>query len=272
MSYFGAFLSRPSLGSLVSAVVAERGPEVQRGLAYDIHERHKLDVYRPREQGYGVPMVFFVYGGGWTSGEREMYGFVGSALASRGIVVVVPDYRLYPEALYPEFMIDIAQAYAWTRENLLGPQSPMFVMGHSAGAHMAALLTYDPSYIAKAGGEAGTIEGFVGLSGPYGYDPTTHERTKDIFATATRAAQVQPVEQVKAPAPRALLMHGLKDKTVKPLNAHRMKESLERAGSSAKVIEFENAGHTDLIVALSRVYRRRAPVLDRIVEFVCQAQ
>lgn len=271
MSYIGTFLTRPSVGSLVGALTAERGPAVERGIPYGTHARNRLDVYFPHAAREPAPIILFLYGGGWTSGAREMYGFAGAALAARGFVTVIPDYRLYPEVTYPDFMADTAHAYLWAQTYLARSgtgDAPLFIMGHSAGAHIGALLAYDRTYITEIGGNSGLISGFIGLSGPYGYDPTTHERSRKVFSNAESAAQVQPVEQVSAPAPPALLMHGSNDTVVKVLNAHRMRQALESAGSTARVIEFKNAGHTDLMVALSRLYRWRVPVLEQIAAFI----
>ncbi len=269
MSYFRALLSRPSAASLLSALTAERSPAVQRNVAYGTHPRHRLDLYRPEREGPSAPIIMFLYGGGWQSGARQMYGFVGAALAARGIATVVPDYRLYPEVRYPDYMADAARAAVWVQQNVQGDpsNSPLIVMGHSAGAHMGALLTYDPSYLANTGAEAGLIAGFFGLSGPYAYDPTTHELSSHIFVNAQNAAQVQPIMHVSVPAPPALLMHGAEDTTVSVRNTRLMGTEISRAGSHAKIVEFDQAGHVSLIVALSKIYRFQLPVLEHIVEF-----
>ena len=100
--------------SIVNALVPRRSFDRTTGIPYGAHGRAKLDVYRPVDAGRDLPTVVFFYGGNWKSGSRDDYLFVGEALASRGIVTVIPDYRLYPEVRFPEFLDDCAEAVRWT--------------------------------------------------------------------------------------------------------------------------------------------------------------
>ena len=213
--------------SLFSALVAERDVELERGIVYGENARHKLDIYRPcGERGRAV--ILFLYGGGWTSGERSTHGFAGAALASRGFTVIIPDYRLYPEAQFPEFVEDAARAYGWAVRNE-GKDKPVFVMGHSAGAHMAALIALDDRYIKNHGGGLLRPAGLIGLAGPYAFDPTTWPTTRDIFATAKTANKARPAAHVDGNAPPALLFHGLADETVRLWNMQTMATAYHEA-------------------------------------------
>ncbi|MGH6682650.1 MAG: alpha/beta hydrolase, partial [Pseudolabrys sp.] len=134
--------------------IARSGPwRVASGLSYAAGARHRLDVYTP-EGSNDAPVVVFFYGGNWESGDRSIYRFVGAALAARGIVTVVPDYRVYPQAKFPEFLEDGAQAAAWAKQNAGrygGSADKIFLMGHSAGAHIATMLALDGQWLAKVG-------------------------------------------------------------------------------------------------------------------------
>ena len=134
--------------------------------------RHKLDLYLPR----GVknfPVVVFVHGGAWMMGDNRccgLYSSVGEFLASQGIGAVLPNYRLSPAVKHPEHIKDIARAVAWTRANIGahgGDTDQLFVMGHSAGGHLVALLATDERYLNAEGMKAADLKGVIGVSGVY---------------------------------------------------------------------------------------------------------
>ena len=263
-----AFLSS---GEVFSRFVAERGPTIKSAIPYGGNLRQKLDVYQPKAQCADGPIVLFLYGGAWNSGDRGTYGFAGAALANRGITTVVPDYRLFPEVKFPGFVDDAALAYAWVVKNLAqtgGKTRPIFLMGHSAGAHSAALLAFDPSYIARSGASSPRPAGFIGLAGPYAFDPTTWPSTKDIFSTAKSADSARPVAFVRAGAPPSLLLHGADDTTVKLFNTRDLAKALKAAGTPVETVEYPGIGHVGLVLTLAAPLRWRAPTLDATVKFV----
>ncbi len=271
MSFLKTFANHPSQGSFYSALFAERNIHVKNNVSFGDLPRYKLDIYQPHITNAKTPVIIFYYGGGWDSGERQMYGFVGSALASQGYITVIPDYRLYPEVIYPDFMTDIGLAYIWTRNNIMpaGETTPkIFIMGHSAGAHMAALFTYNQKYLYSLDKKTPMPDGFIGLSGPYGYNPLTHERSGHIFEKVSDETEVQPIHQVRKNAPPALLLHGKKDKLVLTLNAYRMRDALHAVGAQAEAIELAKAGHINLLLALSKPFRHRLLVLSMINRFI----
>ena len=260
-----------ALARAYSAVFSDGGASVTRDLAYGTDERQRLDVYRPRTAAARAPVVVFVYGGGWRAGHKEAYGFVGAALASRGLTVVVPDYRLFPEVRFPSFVEDVASAVRWTRENISsgdGEAPPLILMGHSAGAHIAALLATDPSYLAGRGEGEIPVAGLIGLAGPYTFDPTTFETTREIFAGVTDVSRTRPTALVTEKNPPALLMHGLGDDTVKVWNTREFAEALAGAGVEVDKIEYPGLGHAGLLLSLSRPLRWRNDALERILHFV----
>jgi acetyl esterase/lipase len=116
VNWFGAAAALVVCGSLlacspltaINALSPASGADSTVDVAYGPGARNKLDVYRPANATAASPVVVFFYGGNWTSGQRRDYAFVGRALAARGIVVVIPDYRLYPEVSYPDFLDDSA--------------------------------------------------------------------------------------------------------------------------------------------------------------------
>ena len=108
-------------------------------IPYADRDRAKLDVYRPEDitEATPGPVVMFIYGGGWAAGDKFEYEFVGRALAAAGFVAVIPDYRLWPDVKYPDFLDDNAEAIKWIEDNIAsygGDTKRFFLAGHSAGA------------------------------------------------------------------------------------------------------------------------------------------
>ncbi len=260
----------PSPGTMFSAVFAEGGVSVVRAISYGPHERHVLDVYRPDGDAGQGPIAVFIYGGGWRAGERSTYGFVGAALASRGVTTVIPDYRLYPEVMFPEFVGDAAAAYRWAVDNIegAGTRRPIFLIGHSAGAHIAGLMAVDSRYLNGGRDDAPAPAGFIGLAGPYSFDPTTFETTRDIFASVTDASRARPTELVTDDAPAALVMHGLDDETVRVWNTRTFAQALTKAGVTVEKLELPGIGHIGIVLSLSWPFRWRAPVLEEMLSFM----
>jgi acetyl esterase/lipase len=261
--------TRTTFTAVLSNLVSEGGLRVERDRAYGPHPRHTLDIYRAGREAPSAPMVLFIYGGGWKSGERATYAFVGSALAANGVTTIVADYRLFPEVRHPAFCEDAALAYAWVSATVADRgRRPVVLMGHSAGAHIAALLALDPAYIAGAGSELQPPAGFIGLSGPYGFDPTTWPTTKDVFATAPEADRIRPVKLASNGAPPSLLIHGAADTVVEPIATHMLEDALSKSGARVTKILYPGIGHSALIMTFAQPLRWRAPLLEDVLRFV----
>lgn len=268
----GADMQTP-FAALYSTLTAERDVAVTNGLAYGPLPRQRLDVYRPQTAPEQSPIVIFYYGGSWNSGDRAIYAFVGAALAARGITTVIPDYRLYPQVRFPTFVEDAARAYAYVARTLAsgcGRQRPVFIAGHSAGAHIAALLALDRRWLAQAGA-AQRPAGFIGLAGPYAFDPTTWPTTAEIFAPAARHPDAtRPVTLARRDAPPALLIHGKGDDVVTPEASRALFEALKARGGRAEKVEYDGVGHVGLVLTISRPFRWRADTLDTMLDFVAR--
>ena len=249
------------------------------GIAYGPLPRQKLDVYSPSHPVKGpLTVVIFFYGGEWAAGQRNDYQFAGEALASRGFLAVVPDYRLYPEVTFPKFVDDAALATRWVHDHIAdrgGNVNRIFVMGHSAGAHIAALLTLDPSYLNGVGLDPKIFKGFIGISGPYDFVPYAEDRGTFNMRPGQKLPDpaIEPVHFAKNPAdvalaPPMLLMQGETDTVVEPYNATHLADAVNRSGGDAKIYFYRHQGHEQMVIAFATFFRGLAPVLDNAAAFI----
>jgi acetyl esterase/lipase len=246
---------------LLNKTSPDRHYERTADVAYGPDSRHVLDIYRPASPLPSAPLVVFFYGGGWRSGDKNNYEFVASALTEAGITVIIPDYRLFPDVAFPAFVEDAAAAVSWSVRNAgeLGVSADaIFLMGHSAGAHIAALLALDRSYLGRDSGTEVAIRAWVGLSGPYDFLPIEWSYLQDVFPEPVRE-QSQPVNFVTPIAPPALLIHGTDDSTVRIENSLSLLRRLHEEGVAARLERYEDVGHVSVLLAL-------APTLDFLAD------
>ena len=267
-----ALLTACSAVDLLNATVPSDTYQRTEGLAYGPESRQQVDVYQPRAPVANAPLVVFFYGGSWSSGERADYRFVGEALASRGIMTMVADYRLSPQVRYPVFLQDSALAVRWAFDQAQkygANPSRVFVMGHSAGAYNAAMLALDNRWLQAQGLQPARLAGWVGLAGPYDFLPIGDRQTQVAFNWPGTPADSQPLVHASRASPPALLLAPTRDSVV---NSQRstvgMAERLRRSGVRVESELFDNVSHVTLVAALAGVLRSRAPVLDRVATFV----
>ena len=269
-------LTACSGATLLNAVVPSGGYRLRPDVAYGPDPDQHLDVYVPRAPWTGGgprPTVMFIHGGSWESGDKGMYKFVAEAMTSRGWVAVVPDYRKYPRVRWPSFMDDAADAFSWVSEHAAewgGDSRHIIAMGHSAGAHMAALLAMDPRYLARSPHPA-SVAAVVGLSGPYDFLPITGPDIQDIFSTAGDLQLTQPIHFARAGLPPMLLLHGEADDTVWPKNTRNLAASLRESGSPVEEHIYPGVDHVRMVVSLAGPFRFRYRTLDDIARFVAGA-
>ena len=258
----------------INALSSGSASQVTRGLAYGPLPRQKLDVYAPKIRTGPVPVVVFFYGGNWTAGERADYAFVGHALAARGYLAVIADYRLYPDVHYPEILQDAARAVAWAAMESGrhgGDPARLFVMGHSAGAYNAAMVALDASLLARHGIHPHDLRGWIGLAGPYDFLPIENTTTRPVFFYPDTPASSQPIHHVTAEAPPALLIAPLpgRDKLVNPQrNTGGLANALRAQHRPVTETYVDKVSHTTLVASLASPLRMLAPTLDAVSAFI----
>jgi len=287
ISKFAAFVSITSLLSACSPITVidvltpKSTYQSVNNLSYGSDPRQQLNIFIPHVEDFavpanGYPVVIFFYGGSWNFGSKEDYRFVGEALASRGIVTVIADYRLYPQVQYPDFLMDCAMAVSWVKQHLgdykANPQQ-IFLMGHSAGAYNAAMLALDGRWLNTQGLSNNMFKGWIGLAGPYNFLPIENEDVKPVFFHPNYPINTQPLELASGAAPKTFLGVSQSDKLVDPeRNSKKLAMKLKSLGVQVTLKEYSNTSHTTIMGAFARPLRFIDPVLQDVVAFVQTAE
>lgn len=241
-----------------------------REISYGPLARHRLDYYpaNSAELDQKRPIIMFYYGGAWRAGEKAFYHFVGTRLAAAGYDVVIPDYRLFPEVQFEGFMEDARLAYGWVLAEMAQAEGrEVIVMGHSAGAHIAALMAYGADYRPK---EAPRPAAFVGLAGPYAFDPKDWPSTKEIFADVPEADLARPVYFVDDQSPPSLMFHGDRDDVVKLWNQEELAGALAQHDVAHESVVLPETGHYKILFSFSRPLSAEMGVMAKIDGFINQ--
>jgi len=259
------------LGLFATLSPKDPATRVSGGESYGADPRQAVDVYVPRGASGHSPMAVFFYGGSWDSGRRQDYNWVGHAMASRGFVTVVADYRVYPEVRYPAFLEDGARAVRWTVDNaprLGGDPRRLVLLGHSAGAYNAVMLGVDTRYLRAAGVDPTAVRAVAGLAGPYDFLPLNDKVTHRVFGQASDLAGTQPLAHVGPASPPAFLATGDADNTVWPKNTKALAARYREAGAVVEERHYAGVDHVRIVLALSRPLRGGVPVLDEMTDFL----
>ncbi len=257
---------------IVNGLVPSGGYRRVLNVPYGSLPRQKLDVYEP-SSGKPAGIVVFFYGGSWQHGAKGEYLFVAEALTENGYIAVLPDYRLYPSVTFPAFVQDGALAIRWAHDHakeIGGDPQHIYLMGHSAGGHIAALLTLDGSYLESVGLKRSDVRGTVGLAGPYDFPVKPNFRKLFGAASATQPIDpaIEPINFVDGKEPPMLLLQGADDTTVEPGNAIRLANQIRKLGGKVQLILYPHCGHVGVVAGFAYPLRWfNPPVLRDAVAF-----
>jgi acetyl esterase/lipase len=258
-----------SPAGLLNLFVPRRGYRVHRDIQYSPGARHGMDIYVPDELRPPAPVVLFFYGGGFMAGRKSEYRIVGEALASKGIVAAIADYRILPEARFPDFLEDGAKAFAALKgmaENYGGDPERIFVMGHSAGAYIAIMLAADPRWLKTEGLDLSALKGAIGIASSYGaFAPGSAPNR--VFEGHT-PSETQPAYFIDGKRPPMMFASGGKDYVASIEGARNIAARLQAVGSAAEEIIYPKAGHMGIILSLAPRFRHLASLRDDIARFV----
>ncbi|BBP46050.1 esterase [Thiosulfatimonas sediminis] len=265
------FLSGCSGVDVLNQLAEQDRVEVRENLVFDAQTGLTLDVYRPVEMAdKPYPVIVFYWGGRWQEGDKSMYQFVGREFAKRGIVTVIPNYRLWPQVGYQGFLKDSAKAVEWTERSIAefsGDQQRIFLMGHSAGAYNALMLGLNTPFLAHS---QRRLAGVIGISGPYDFLPFSSEDLPQIFAPEANFEQTQPIHWVDGKNSPALLIHSLDDDIVFPKNTRNLAQKISESGGEVETLYIKSLSHPLMIGVVSNILSWKAPIADKIEGFVKQ--
>lgn len=259
---------------LGAANLIENGDAPAIEVAYGDAPRQRYDVYRPvgadgLPLSGPLPVVIFVHGGSWETGDKHAYRWVGQGLAAQGFIAVLPNYGLMPDRRFPGFVDDAARAVAHAYAQLSqwgGDRARVVLMGHSAGAHIAALVAYDARYLAAHGLTPRVFSGFIGLSGPYDFVFDTPLLRRTFSGTPEQERDALPVNFASRQSPRTLLVMGRDDRTVNPTNTHSLARRLGEVGASVDTLWVDGA-HGASVSGFARNNRGNSEVVRRVRAF-----
>ena len=267
----GLLLSACSPAMLLNTLLVPNGGySIKRDIAYGADPRQKLDIYIPDHMSAPGPVMLFIYGGSWDSGSKDIYKFLGQAFASKGIVTVVADYRLYPQVKYPVFVQDTALAFRFVHDNIAnygGDTKRIFLAGHSAGAYNVVMLDSDLHYLKDVGADPSWIRGVIGMAGPYDFLPLTDPKLIDIFG-GDRVAATQPINYIDGKRAPMLLAYGTEDDTVAPKNSINMAAKLRSVGSEVVLKAYPGVGHIGLILSVAPGFRGNTTLREDVTQFI----
>lgn len=250
---------------IASTAYTFAAPNTQENISYGSLERQKYDQHLPDDITPDTPILLFIYGGSWDSGEKSKYSFIGKTFTKEGFITIIPNYRLFPQVTFPAFVEDIALSFAKIRQKF--PDRKIFIAGHSAGAQIGALLTFDHRYLKKHSLSAcREISGFIGLAGPYDFE-ITEDKFKQIFPAETRP-QSQAINFTALKSSPSLLLHGAVDTTVHAEDSKLLQNKLQTNGNSSKLKIYPAVGHINIVAALAPFIGILAPTKGDMTEFM----
>jgi acetyl esterase/lipase len=260
---------------LVNSLINRNAFHLKSNVAYGPGDRQRLDVYAPKA-ATRAPVLIFVHGGSWYRGSKDDYPFLGDAFVEKGYVTVIISYRVAPQAVFPEFVQDVALSLRWVKDNIAnlgGDPDRVYLMGQSSGAHLAALVALDPRYLREVGLERNAIRAFVGQAGPYDFQDflETDEATQKAMGPRENWPQTQPIHFVDGGQPPMLLQHGLKDDVVNIKNPDWLSGLIHEKGGEVEVKYYPEVDHPGIVGAISRVARFIDPkIFPDILEFLAK--
>jgi acetyl esterase/lipase len=247
------------------------GVQVHRDITYTDgapadEGKHKLDLYIPSGKT-NAPVLVFLHGGNWMTGDRSLYTALGNRLARAGIAVAIPSYRLMPRNPHPAQMEDAAAAFDWVHRHIEqygGDPKRIYVSGHSSGGHLAALLALDRTYLQRFGLNPDEIRGVISMSGVYDVRYVPGFRVAPDKSNEDKK-DASPLYHVHGGAPRFLVSYCQWDYLSLPKQAHDFAAALKKSFVDTRLLYIPGDNHLTEII---NVTKEDGPLVNAILSFV----
>lgn len=249
---------------------------LHRDLKYGDDKDQRIDIYTPLQENISEdtrrPVIIFFYGGCWGACSdlgKSDYRFLAKTLVENGNVVVVVDYRKYPNVLFPGIMTDATHSVEWVNQHIEsygGSKDNIFLMGHSSGAHIASMLNFNEQYLSQDTKQS--IKGFIGLAGPYDFLPFDEPYQPTLFAPPESFEKSQTINYVDGGEAPSLLLYGKNDTRVKPHNIVSLENKIKINNGKVKALYYDGIDHIGIVAALSILSREGKSVLKDILMFI----
>ena len=249
--------------------IPHKGYQLLSDVPYGENERQQLDIYRSTNPTVNAPTLVFFYGGSWSSGEKKRYRFIGQAFASAGYTTVIPNYRLYPDNIFPDFIEDGAKTIRWLQDNNY-TSNGVVLAGHSAGAHIAAMLALDKSYLRHQDVSDDILRAWIGYSGPYDKFNLSSKKLRRIFSLASPPSAANPINFVDETSPPALLIHGLGDRTVLAKHTQNLAAKLLASNVKVTTYYYPDNGHISVIASMADSLRDWSDAYKDTINYLSQ--
>ncbi len=263
LAYALILRSEKASAGVLNMITPSGSFDLKADVSFGDHPRDSVDYYLAADSDDSKPLIVFIHGGGWSRGDKSMYKFFAEGLTSEGYDVALPNYRLYPEVIYPEFLTDNARAIAAIHKAY--PTRYLVLIGHSAGAYNALMMAFKPQYLDAEGIAACyTVRGIVSLAGPTGALPVEKEPTISIFPERLQGDD-STLKHLDQPLPPMLLLNGDEDSSVHPENARVLGAALQgRNIATVKIVK--GADHVDPVKEMSHTFE--GPIKQHILDFI----
>ncbi len=239
-------------------------------ISYGSKPANKLNIYLPKNQKITATIIFY-YGGCWgycNKLDKNDYLFVAETLTKKGYAVVIADYQQYPQVKFDEILTDAKNVTLWVLSHLQHygiTHQNIFIMGHSSGAHIGSMLVADERLLE---GNLPTINGFIGLAGPYNFYPFNAEYMYDLFSSSDDYYRSQPINYINGNEPAHLLMQGSNDHKVNVTNAKSLAKKLEKYQVNNTLLLQDNMSHGKILAQFAKPFRENSQVVASLFEFI----